>query len=49
MQVDEVRRMPDPTLLWMGCGGCSGETQALLGVEGQASDLLDLIDVATRA
>ena len=36
--------MPDPTLLWMGCGGCSGETQALLGVEGQASDLLDLID-----
>src|SRR5215471_1254473 len=35
----------DPTLLWIGCGGCSGETQALLGVEGQASDLLDLIDV----
>jgi hypothetical protein len=37
--------MPDPTLLWMGCGGCSGETQALLGVEGQVLDLLDLIDV----
>jgi Ni,Fe-hydrogenase I small subunit len=37
--------MRDQTLLWMACGGCSGETQALLGVEGQASDLLDLIDV----
>src|SRR5215472_14489606 len=37
--------MHDQTLLWIGCGGCSGETQALLGVEGQASDLLDLIDV----
>jgi hypothetical protein len=37
--------MPDRTLLWIGCGGCSGETQALLGVEGQASDLLDLLDV----
>ena len=41
--------MPDrsdqPTLLWMGCSGCSGETQALLGVEGQALDLLDLLDV----
>src|SRR5262252_5010192 len=37
--------MRDRTLLWVGCGGCSGETQALLGVEGQASDLLDLIDV----
>jgi len=35
----------DPTLLWIGCGGCSGETQALLGVEGQASDLVDMIDV----
>jgi uptake hydrogenase small subunit len=33
------------TLLWIGCGGCSGETQALLGVEGQVSDLVDLIDV----
>jgi hydrogenase small subunit len=32
-------------LLWIGCGGCSGETQALLGVEGQVSDLVDLIDV----
>jgi len=37
--------MRDQTLLWIGCGGCSGETQALLGVEGQALDLLDLIDV----
>ena len=37
--------MSDRTLLWIGCGGCSGETQALLGVEGQASDLLDLLDV----
>ena len=35
----------EPTLLWIGCSGCSGETQALLGVEGQASDLVDLIDV----
>jgi len=43
--VDEVRHMRDQTLLWIGCGGCSGETQALLGVEGQALDLLDLIDV----
>src|SRR5262249_38497618 len=42
---DEVRQMRDQTLLWIGCGGCSGETQALLGVEGQASDLLDLLDV----
>jgi Ni,Fe-hydrogenase I small subunit len=33
--------MPDQTLLWIGCGGCSGETQALLGVEGQTLDLLD--------
>jgi hypothetical protein len=37
--------MPDQTLLWIGCGGSSEETQALLGVEGQALDLLDLIDV----
>ena len=35
----------EPTLLWIGCSGCSGETQALLGVEGQALDLVDLIDV----
>ena len=40
-----MRPVPDQTLLWIGCGGCSGETQALLGVEGQASDLLDLLDV----
>lgn len=37
--------MRDQTLLWIGCGGCSGETQTLLGVEGQGPDLLDLIDV----
>lgn len=37
--------MNDQTLLWIGCGGCSGETQAILGVEGQVSDLLDLLDV----
>jgi Ni,Fe-hydrogenase I small subunit len=37
--------MPGKTLLWIGCGGCSGETQAMLGVEGQVSDLVDLIDV----
>ena len=35
----------EPTMLWIGCSGCSGETQALLGVEGQALDLVDLIDV----
>ena len=40
-----MKRINDQTLLWISCGGCSGETQALLGVEGQASDLLDLIDV----
>src|SRR5262249_59314206 len=44
-QVNKVRRVPDRTLLWVGCGGCSGETQALLGVEGQALDLVDLLDV----
>ena len=37
--------MRDQTLLCIGCGVCSGETQALLGVEGQASDLLDLLNV----
>ncbi|MEU7813353.1 hypothetical protein [Pseudonocardia sp. NPDC049154] len=37
--------MSGPTLLWMGCAGCSGETQAILGVDGQVSDLVDLIDV----
>ena len=41
----ESGRTGDTTLLWIGCGGCSGETQALLGVEGQASDLVDMIDV----
>src|SRR5262249_3896671 len=45
LQVDRVRRMSDRTLLGIGCGRCSGETQALLGVERQVSDLLDLIDV----
>jgi hypothetical protein len=27
-----------PTLLWIGCGSCSGESMAMLGVEGQATD-----------
>ena len=36
--------MDDQTLLWIGCGGCSGETQAIIGVEGQSTDLLDLLD-----
>jgi Ni,Fe-hydrogenase I small subunit len=40
-----MRDVDDKTLLWISCGGCSGETQGLLGVEGQAWDLLDLIDV----
>ena len=33
-----------PTLLWIGCGSCSGESMAVLGVDGQALDLLDLLD-----
>jgi uptake hydrogenase small subunit len=32
------------TLLWIGCGSCSGESMALLGVDGQAADLLDVLD-----
>jgi uptake hydrogenase small subunit len=32
------------TLLWIGCGSCSGESMALLGVDGQATDLLDVLD-----
>ena len=33
-----------PTLLWIGCGSCSGESMAILGVDGQATDFLDLLD-----
>jgi Ni,Fe-hydrogenase I small subunit len=36
-------RIP-PTLLWVSCGSCSGESMALLGVDGQATDLLDLLE-----
>jgi Ni,Fe-hydrogenase I small subunit len=41
----EVSAVSAKTLLWIGCGGCSGETQAVLGVEGQVFDIVDLIDV----
>ena len=33
-----------PTLLWIGCGTCSGESMAMLGVDGQATDFVDLLD-----
>ncbi len=33
-----------PTLLWIACGSCSGESMAMLGVDGQATDFLDLLD-----
>jgi len=33
-----------PTLLWIGCGSCSGESMAVLGVDGQATDLADFLD-----
>ena len=33
-----------PTLLWIGCGSCSGESMAVLGVDGQATDLADLLE-----
>ena len=26
---------PAPTLLWMECGACSGESMAILGAEGR--------------
>src|SRR5262245_32046940 len=29
-----------PTLLWIGCGSCSGESMAMLGVDGHATDFL---------
>jgi uptake hydrogenase small subunit len=32
------------TLLWIGCGSCSGESMAVLGVDGQATDFLGLLD-----
>ena len=31
-------------MLWVSCGSCSGESMALLGVDGQATDLLDLLE-----
>lgn len=33
-----------PTLLWISCGSCSGESMAILGVDGQATNFLDLLD-----
>jgi Ni,Fe-hydrogenase I small subunit len=33
-----------PTLLWIGCGSCSGESMAVVGVDGQATDLADLLE-----
>jgi hypothetical protein len=33
-----------PTLLWIGCGSCSGESMAVLGVQGQVTDLADFLD-----
>ena len=35
LRVWRILAMNDQTLLWIGCGGCSG--QAILGVEGQVS------------
>jgi uptake hydrogenase small subunit len=32
------------TLLWIGCGSCSGESMAMLGVDGQATDFLDFLE-----
>jgi Ni,Fe-hydrogenase I small subunit len=33
-----------PTLLWISCGSCSGESMAILGVDGQATNFLDLLE-----
>ena len=33
-----------PTILWIGCGSCSGESMAMLGVDGQATGLIDLLE-----
>ena len=39
----DTTRKP-PTMLWIGCGSCSGESMAMLGVDGQATDFLDLLE-----
>jgi Ni,Fe-hydrogenase I small subunit len=33
--MDSERTTAKPTLLWMACGGCSGESMAILGAEGR--------------
>ena len=33
-----------PTLLWISGGSCSGESMAMLGGHGQATDLLDQLE-----
>src|ERR1700757_2289615 len=33
-----------PTMLWISCGSCSGESMAMLGVDGQATNFLDLLE-----
>jgi uptake hydrogenase small subunit len=33
-----------PTMLWISCGSCSGESMSMLGVDGQATDFLDLLE-----
>src|SRR5258708_9217078 len=33
-----------PTLLWIGCGSCSGESMAILRVDGQATCFLYLLE-----
>src|SRR5258708_19481011 len=33
-----------PTLLWISCGSCSGESMGLLGVDGQATDFFYLLE-----
>jgi Ni,Fe-hydrogenase I small subunit len=39
-----IRPRIPPTLLWISCGSCSGESMAMLGVDGQATDFLDLLE-----
>ena len=35
IELTEQRGPPAPTLLWMECGACSGESMAILGAEGR--------------
>ena len=35
IELTEQRGPPAPTLLWMACGACSGESMAILGAEGR--------------